>query len=132
MDGLEAAVEASAEAESADIRLATALKSVGDSSAESLKSLQDQASAFQQLTGVSDEAIKIGQSLLISMGHLRGEGLEKATQAALDLSVKTGSVESAFDLLAKAAAGNTTMLGRYGIVLDENLPKAEKFEAAVR
>lgn len=46
--------------------------------------------------------------------------LKGATKAAIGLSAAFGiDLATAMDLIGKAAAGNTSMLGRYGIVLDE-------------
>ena len=72
-----------------------------------------------------------GQALVASFTK-NVEEIKAATQAALDLSAATGQdLNSAFLLLARAAAGETSMLSRYGITLDESIPKSEKFAAAV-
>lgn len=86
------------------------------------------AQSLQATTKFGDDLIIQNASVLASLGELSGKGLERATQAALDLA-STGRVDvtTAFDLVAKAAAGSTASLSRYGIKIDETIPKAEKF-----
>ena len=68
----------------------------------------------------------------MSVGGLTGQGLVRATVAAIDLAKAQGiSVRTAFDLVAKAATGYTSTLSRYGIILDSNIDESQKFEAAL-
>lgn len=129
--GIKAAVEASAVQEKAEATLAQAIRNTGQSVSDVLPKLKAQASSLQNLTGVGDELILQNQALLVSLGGLRGEGLERATKAALDLAGAGIKTETAFDLIAKAASGYTSTLSRYGIILDESLSKEEKFAAAL-
>ena len=130
--GLRASILAASEAQLVDVRLKQALENAGQSASDQVPRLSAMASSLQNVTGVSDEAIKSGQALLIELGHLSGEALDRATRASLDLSIKTGSVESAFELVAKASAGATATLKRYGIVIKDSLPESEKFEAVLK
>lgn len=112
-------------------KLNAALAPLGDSAAGVSESLQAQASALQAVTKFGDEAIISGQALLSSFTKNEDQ-IKQATKAALDLASATGQdLNSAFLLLAKAAAGETSSLSRYGIILDENVPKSEKFAAAL-
>lgn len=130
--GIEEAVAAASEAEEVEQRLAKAIQNSGQSVTDVLPKLLGQASALQTVTGRNDEAIKSGQSLLISLGKLRGEGLERATKAALDLSAGTGKdLAESFQVVAKASAGNTTALQKLGIRIDENIPRSQRFGAAL-
>ena len=129
--GLEAAVAASGKQEAAEKKLAQSIRNTGASASAVLPRLKAQAEALQDLTGVGDELILSQQSLLVSVGRLSGEGLERATKAALDMAGQTGNVQQAFDLVAKAAAGYTGTLSRYGIIIDQSLPQSEKFAAAL-
>lgn len=132
VQGVQAAVAAASEQEAAEVRLAQALRLTGRAAAEVLPDLKAQASALQDLTGIGDEAILSNQSLLVSLGKLEGEGLQRATKASLDLAAATGvSQRTAFDLVAKAATGYTGTLSRYGILIDQTLPASEKFSAAL-
>ena len=125
------AVEAAKIQEDAEVALAQAIRNSGQAVEDTLPSILKMASAYQDLTGVGDEVILQGQALLVTMGKLSGEGLEKATQAALDMGAATGNLEGAFDLVAKASVGYTSTLSRYGIILDESTPATEKFGAAL-
>lgn len=90
------------------------------------------ASSLQNIGTVSDDAVISAATSLVSIGKLSGDSLKRATQAAVDLSVGLGvDLNSAFDLVAKSAAGNTAALGRYGIKIQEGLPKSERFAAAL-
>lgn len=126
-----AAVSAAREQEDAIAKLNAALAPLGDGAAAVSDSLQAQASALQQLTKAGDETIISGQALIASFTK-NEEEIKKATAAALDLSAATGqNLQSAFLLLGRAASGETSTLSRYGITLDENIPKSEKFAAAI-
>lgn len=125
-------IGAANEQEIAVRRLDAALSSLGPSAAIVSKSLQDQASSLQQLTTFGDEQIIRGQALVASFN--RSESVIKsATVGALDLSAALGiDLKAAFLLLGRAAAGDTSTLSRYGIILDENIPKTEKFAEAIK
>jgi len=127
-------VQAAAEAQTAEASLAQAIRNRGLAVSEVLPRLKAQAKALQDLTGIDDDAILGNQALLVSLGKLSGEGLERATTAAIDLSkgIKGMDLDAAFTLIAKAAAGSTVALSRYGIKVDETLSKHEKFEAIVQ
>jgi len=128
---LTATIKASAEQELAVRKLDAALSPLGDSAAAISKELQEYASALQKTTQYGDETIIAGQALIASFTK-NTEEIKGATKAALDLAAATGqSLQSAFLLLGRAAAGETSMLSRYGITLDEGTPKAEKFAAAL-
>lgn len=86
------------------------------------------ASNLQRIGTVSDDAVVGAADSLVSIGKLSGEALKGATKASVDLSAGLGvDLSSAFDLVAKAAAGNTAALGRYGIKVSEEIPKSERF-----
>ena len=132
VQGMKAAVAAAAVQEKAEVSLAAAIRTTGESAAEALPKYKEYAAGLQDITGIGDEVILQNQSMLVSLGRLRGEGLQRATEAALDLSAAMGvSQRTAFDLLAKAATGYTSTLSRYGIILDEAIPATEKFGAAL-
>lgn len=124
---------AAAEAERATNSLAASLAQIGKFSNEAVDSFSKFATQLQAQTGIEDDLIKQNAALLVSIGGLSGEGLERATQASLNLSQALQiDVGTAFDLVSKAASGNTSQLGRYGIKLDENIPKNEKFAATLQ
>lgn len=119
--------------EDADVRLAAALASIGQNTAANRAHLSRFIAQLEDVTGVEDETIASTVALLAQLGQLSGEGLEKATKTALDLAAALGmDLHAAATLVAKAAQGNTTALSRYGIVLDDTIPKTERGAAALR
>jgi len=131
--GMMHAAELAGIQEAAEVKLAQAIKNTGGSVSELLPKYRAMAARLQDMTGVGDEAILNYQAQLVALGKLSGEGLERATKAALDLAAAQGmDLKAAFDLIAKASAGYTATLSRYGIILDETLPKEQKFEAALK
>ena len=131
-DQVKQSVAAAAVQEDAERALGSAIRIAGNSAKEILPGLKAYASELQDLTGVGDEVILSNQRLLVSVGKLEGEGLKRATRAAIDLSKSQGiSLRTSFDLVAKAATGYTSTLSRYGIILDESIPASEKFGAAL-
>lgn len=122
------ATAAAAEAERATNALSASLSQIGKFSAGAVSSFSDFTTALQGTTGISDDLIKQNAALLVSLGGLSGPGLETATKASLDLAQALQiDVGTAFGLVAKASAGNTESLARYGLRIDENIPKTEKF-----
>lgn len=125
--------EAAIQQENADVRLAAALASIGQNTAKNREHLNRYISQLEDITGVSDEAIQSAVALLAQLGQLSGQGLEQATQAALDLSAALGiDLQSAAQLVAKAAEGNTAALRRYGIVVDDAAAKTDHGAAALK
>ena len=124
-------LRAYSEQENAVNKLNVALRNQGIYTAETSKDLQDFASELQKVTTFSDENIIQTEAMLTTFG-LAGDELKKTTKAALDLSTGLGvDLTTATMLLGKAAVGETTTLGRYGIKIDENIPKADRFAAAL-
>lgn len=129
---LENSSRAAAEAERATNALASSLSQIGKFSTVAVDSFSAYAANLQRTTGIEDDLIKQNAALLVSIGNLSGQGLEQATKASLDLSRALQiDVGTAFDLVAKAAAGNTGALSRYVIKIDESIPKSEKFAATL-
>jgi hypothetical protein len=125
-------IEEAIQAENALKRFNLSLANNGLFSAQASESFQLYAEELEKTRAVSADLILEQSALLVSLGRLSGEGLKKATSAALDLSAGLGiDASSAFELLSKAAAGNTGALSRYGIKIDETLPRAERFANAL-
>ena len=124
-------LKAYAEQEAATSKLNIALQNQGVYSRDTSKDLQAYAAQLQSVTTFSDEAILESEALLTTFG-LTGDQLKRTTQAALDLSVGLGvDLKTATMLLGKAAGGETGTLARYGIAIDEGVPKAERLEAVL-
>ena len=121
-------VNLAGEQERVEKRLSFAVKSAGLEVKSTTGHLTAYASQLQRTTGIGDEAIIPIQTMLIQLGKLSGEGLDRATALTLDFATALGvDFKAAGILMAKAAAGSTEALSRYGIVLDEGIPKSEKF-----
>lgn len=126
------AVDEAIGAEQALVRFNATLANMGKFSKEASLDFQDFAKNLQNVGTVSDDAVIDAATSLISIGKLSGESLKQASQASVNLAAGLGTdLNSAFDLVAKAAAGNTAALGRYGIKVDESIPKSERFAAVL-
>lgn len=113
--------------------LNASLANAGNFTEEASKNFENFAKSLQAVTNFSDDLIISNASVLASIGRLSGEGLERATKAALDFasSGRIG-VEGAFDAIAKAANGSFGAFSRYGIKVDENLSQSQKFEQVLK
>lgn len=87
---------------------------------------------MQKTTGVSDELVAQGLQKMINAGLGVSDAMN-AARTAMDLAAGDSSVgmQSAFDLVSKAAQGYTGTLSRYGIIIDQSLPQSKRFAAAV-
>ena len=130
--GLRAVISAANEQENAVVLLRAALISTNQLSQEYINTLQQQASAIQQVTTFGDEAVLGIQRQLIAFGATR-DNIDQLTRSVLDLSVGMGvDVKAGALLLGKALAGEFGTLSRYGILVDEAGTKSEKLEDALR
>lgn len=87
--------------------------------------------AMQTATGMSDELIAEGLQKLVSYGMTVPAAMD-AMKSSMDLAVGGGmDLKAAIDLIGKASVGYTSTLSRYGIILDETIPKEEKFALAL-
>lgn len=127
------AVREASEQEDAIRRLNFALQLQGVNAEQVSKKYQSMAESLQKTTRYSDDAILRVQQTLITIGRVAPENMEKVTRAVLDFATATGvSLDTAGDLFAKAFAGNTQALSRYGIVIDETIPKAQRAAELLR
>ena len=129
---IEHSINAAADAERVQAQFQRGLRNAGITTQAAIGSADDYATSLSYVTNAEDDAIKTGMTLLASLGRVRGEGLERASKAALDLSAHTGKELSAsFEALAKFAAGNETALAKMGIKIDDTIPKGERFKAVL-
>jgi len=109
-----------------------ALQRHGHEVDSNIAKIQKFADEMQTLSGISDEAIGTSVQAFVDYGQTVSEAIE-TSRVAMDLAAGSGlSLKSATDLLAKAAVGYTSTLSRYGIIIDDNVPKAEKFATAIK
>lgn len=111
--------------------LAAAYQAVGYTAEGAMKQAQEFATKMQNLTGIADEAFLNAQRLLANYGVV-GAKAQEAVQAAYALSIgRSMDFASAMDLVAKAAAGQTQTLSRYGITIEKTTAEGEKFDAVL-
>lgn len=120
-----------ANAEMINARLEASLRNQGITSAYVAQELNEYAQSMQRVYGVSDDVIKNGMRLLVNFGVV-GDELKQATNSAYALSQGLGiDLQSAFQMVARAAEGNTTALSRYGIKVDTTKSQTEQFAQAL-
>jgi len=120
-------VDSIADSEKKVALLNNALKTAGFDVNTVSKAYQGYASGLQAVTKYSDEAIMSVETFLTQMS-VGPSVMEKSLTAVTNLaSALDIDLQSATMLVGKAAEGNTTMMGRYGIKLDEVKLKAGGF-----
>ena len=128
---LKANLDAYGEQETAISKLNQALKNQGIESKAVTQDLVDFSEQLQKNSVYADEVILGAMALGTTFG-LTGDRLKQTTQAALDMSTALNiDLKTTMLLLGKAAVGETGTLSRYGIIIADNVPKAEKFSAAL-
>lgn len=79
------------------------LKSTRGASSKTFDQLAAQADQIERLTGVETEAVQAGQNMLLTFTQIKGLNFDRATQAAVDLSVAMGKdMASSAVLVGKA------------------------------
>jgi hypothetical protein len=129
VDGVRAAIAQ----ENAVNSLNVALANSGKYSKATSDEFVEFAEQLQRTSKFSNDAIIQNAALIQSLGHLDEDGLKRATQAAVDLAAGLGrDLPEASELVAKAAAGNVTALGKLGISIEKGRNNAETFAAALK
>lgn len=119
------------ESEDAANKLNLALKNQGIFTKDLSNEMLAYAKQLQATTTFSDESIVRTEALLTTFG-LAGKEIKQTTEAALNLSSAMGiDLNTASFLLGKAFQGQTEALARYGIKIDESIPKSERFAAVM-
>lgn len=122
------AIKSFGEAEKSSKELELSLQNQGIASRGLIDSYKKLAEQVSEKTGIDDDAITAGQAILQNfLGQTEvSAGL---TNALADLSEKTGSVNSAAEILGRGIQGNTKGLKQFGITVDESLSKEERLAA---
>lgn len=122
-------VRAAQDADTAMVQVQAAFRATGLEAEQGAIQVDDFANRMQALTVYDDESIKYAMAMMQNMARFEtGKMLEEATKAAIGLAAAFQlDLSTAMDLVSKAAAGNTALLGRYGIILDDAATQAEKF-----
>jgi len=112
-------VQSAAGAEAAQSKLTAALRQQGTATPEVIAQYNALSSTMQRTTVYSDDLTTEMQALLVQVGHVMPSQMAAAQASAADLASGLGiDLEQATTLVAKAAAGHTEALGRYGITVD--------------
>jgi hypothetical protein len=129
-------VGAAEEANSVSAGLAKTLQNAGDATGDWAKHAEDLSGALMKKTGIDDEVIKGGQTILATFHDVSGavgqqSGIfDRASAAALDMSkAGFGSVDSAATMLGKALQDpekGLTALGKAGITFSDDQKNAIK------
>lgn len=107
-------VQAAAEQEAAEMRLAASLNMIGEYSQDAMKDAKAFARELQGITTYGDEATLGLMGMGAALGRLSGKGLKDATIAAMGWAEIIGvDVTAAMNMLARAAQGNFTLWSRY-------------------
>lgn len=129
---LKSSISAAAEAETAWNNLAAAAERHGQIWPQVEDRYTRFARAVQRETGFGDEMIAQSLESFVNYGASTSEAMGRV-KIAVDFAAGAHiDLRTATDLLAKASEGYTATLSRYGIILDESIPKSERFDAALR
>lgn len=133
--GVKGGVESLATLENATTQVSAALKRMGQSGTLTASQVAGWANEIEANIGAAfdDKDITAATATLIRFGSVTPKNLHKAMVVMTDLAAKTGSVESASTLLAKALADPTKAAGklaRSGIVLTK--VEQDKIKALVK
>ncbi len=130
--GIRSIVDATIQQEEAEISLAAALGDATLMRDRALRSLKAHAAGLQRLTIYGDEAILSQMAYAKNLG-VTADKLNEAATAAIGLAAKYRiELSAAMMLIGRASQGQTQMLTRYGIVLDQTLSDQEKFNAILK
>lgn len=90
-------------AEQAEAALDAVIKSTGGTAGYTTEALIEMAGGLQRVTTFSDDTITAGMAILATFKNVRGEGFERATEAALDMAtVMKTDLNSAMLQIGKA------------------------------
>jgi hypothetical protein len=120
------------EQEDATQRLSNAMKIQGTYTDDLADRYARMAKTLQASSRYGDEAIQRLMQQLISVGNVGPDMMERAARAAMDFAAATGrDLSTAALTVGKAMSGFTGELSRYGIILDDTIPKSEKATQAL-
>lgn len=130
--GLKYATQQAIEAEKSEIMLAAAISGTVKNVSAAVSEFKRFASEIQSQTIYGDEAILQQMAYGRNLG-VTTDRLKESTVAAAGLAAKYKlDLATAMMLVGRASQGQTQMLTRYGIVLDNSLTTQEKFNELLR
>lgn len=120
-------ISAAMQQEKAEIELAAALGETDLVTRKSVETYKAFASEMQRQTVYADDLIISQMAYAKNLG-VTEDKLKEATKAAIGLAAGYKiELASAMMLVGRASQGQTQMLTRYGIVIDQNLSAQEKY-----
>jgi len=135
---LKDSVIASEKQAQAELFLARSLKNVKTEVGNNLPMLKELARKYQELTGIGDETI-LGFAGMLSTFQLNSQQIAQLIPRILDMGkayeMTTGrqaDYNSIAIAVGKAIQGQTGVLARYGVVLDEEALKTDKFNGILK
>lgn len=125
---ISSSVEAFSEAQQAETKLGVALQTQGLAIPGLKEQYEQLGESYETTTAFSHTALEGAEALFVQLGNVGPDMMDKALQAATDLSAGLGiALPQAVELLSRAAEGQTASFSRYGIVLDQAQVKAQGF-----
>lgn len=119
-------------------RLESALKNVRTAREGDVQALIEQAGALQKVTTFSDEQIISAQAMLATF-QLNGDQISELIPRVLDMAAameksggESANLEQIAIALGKAMTGQVGLLSRYGVVIDENAIKTDKWNGILK
>ena len=125
-------VKAFLEAEQAEARLGVALRTTGQYSETAMRSLTAMSQALAMHTIYEDDATKAAAAMLIQIGHLTTDGVQKAIPAIMDYASAMGvDLTQAATQFAQAIEGGRNTFQRFGISLKDAHTPTERFNILI-
>lgn len=116
------------ESEASITKMTMALKITGQETPQAVREMNRLADAIAKTTTYTDEAARESEALLMQLGNLSTQGVQKLMPVLADFSASMGmDLVSAATLVGKAIEGNAGQLGRYGIKIKETTDVNERF-----
>jgi hypothetical protein len=128
---LKSSLDAYGQNQVAVAKLTNALQNQGIASQSLMDHLTGLAEAIQNQTGISHDAIVNAEALATTFG-IQGKAMDDVITAATNMSAVLGiDVQQAVMLLGKAFEGHTTMLSRYGIIVNSHIDTQKRFASVM-
>ncbi len=119
-------------AEQAETKLSTALRLTGQYSREALDSLKQFSAALQMHTVFEDDATNAAAAMLLQIGHLTTDGVQKAIPVLMDYASAMGiDLTTAATQFAQAIEGGRNVFQRYGISLKDAQDPTSRFNVLI-
>jgi hypothetical protein len=125
-------IRATAEAETADVSLESALRRTGQATQANITAVDQLSKAYMNKTTYDDEQIKNGLALFENITSLSASAFPGVTKAAIGLAAAMKiDLNTAYTLIGKGGVGYTAMLARQGIIIDTSKSKQEQFNQLI-